>query len=76
MTDGRDTLSGLDELLDRAVAAINHADRATATKLAGQVLTVDRDNADAADLLAAPGPTRRVGGGRTVGAQRVRPRRT
>ncbi len=63
MTDGRDkspqcadpwTLSALDELLDRAVAAINRGDRATATKLAGQVLTVDRDNADAAGLLEAP----------------------
>jgi class 3 adenylate cyclase/tetratricopeptide (TPR) repeat protein len=36
------------------VAAINRGDRATATKLAGQVLTVDRDNTDAAGLLAAP----------------------
>jgi hypothetical protein len=35
VTDGRDTLSGLYELLDRAVAAINHGDRATASKLAG-----------------------------------------
>jgi class 3 adenylate cyclase/tetratricopeptide (TPR) repeat protein len=54
VTDGSDTLSALDELLDRAVAAINRGDRATATKLAGQVLTVDGDNTDAASLLAAP----------------------
>jgi hypothetical protein len=69
VTDSRDTSSALDELLDRAVAAINDGDRATATKLAGQVVTVDRDNADAADLLAAPGPTRR-GRGNGDGARR------
>jgi hypothetical protein len=34
-------------LLDRAVAAINRGDRVTATALAGQVLAVDRGNADA-----------------------------
>ena len=44
----------IDELLDRAVRAINAGDRATATTLAGQVLAVDRDNAEAEDLLAAP----------------------
>ena len=47
--------ASIDELLDRAVAAINRGDRAAATALAGQVLAVDRDNADAEDLLAAPG---------------------
>ena len=44
----------IDELLDRAVRAINAGDRATATTLAGQVLAVDRDNAEAEDLLTAP----------------------
>lgn len=45
----------IDALIDRAVAAINRGDRVTATALAGQVLAVERDNADAEDLLAAPG---------------------
>jgi class 3 adenylate cyclase/tetratricopeptide (TPR) repeat protein len=64
VTDGRDELARgadptaltawLDELLDRAVTAINRGDRATAATLAGQVLTLDRDNTDAADLLEAP----------------------
>jgi hypothetical protein len=39
--------ASIDELLDRAVAAINRGDRVTATALAGQVLAVDRGNADA-----------------------------
>jgi class 3 adenylate cyclase len=47
--------ASIDELLDRAVAAINRGDRAAATALAGQVLAVDRGNADAEDLLTAPG---------------------
>src|SRR6476646_10074627 len=47
--------ASIDELLDRAVAAINRGDRAAATALAGQVLAVDRGNVDAYDLLAAPG---------------------
>jgi class 3 adenylate cyclase/tetratricopeptide (TPR) repeat protein len=47
--------ASIDELLDRAVAAINGGDRDAATALAGQVLAVDRDNADAEDLLTAPG---------------------
>jgi hypothetical protein len=42
----------VDELLDRAVAAINRGDRVTATALAGQVLSADERNADAEDLLA------------------------
>ncbi len=46
--------ASIDELLDRAVAAINRGDRATATALAGAVLAVDEGNADAEDLLAAP----------------------
>ncbi|MDQ1556760.1 MAG: hypothetical protein QOI02_1762, partial [Actinomycetota bacterium] len=44
----------IDELLDRAVQAINRGDRATADALAGQVLAVDRSNVDAEELLAAP----------------------
>lgn len=46
--------ASIDELLDRAVAAINRGDRATATALAGQVLVADSANAEAEDLLAAP----------------------
>jgi class 3 adenylate cyclase/tetratricopeptide (TPR) repeat protein len=46
--------ASIDELLDRAVAAINRGDRVTATALAGQVLAVDSANAEAEDLLAAP----------------------
>src|SRR6476659_6206890 len=46
--------ASIDELLDRAVAAINRGDRATATALAGQVLAADGANAEAEDLLAAP----------------------
>jgi class 3 adenylate cyclase/tetratricopeptide (TPR) repeat protein len=46
--------ASIDELLDRAVRAINEGDRATATTLAGQVLSVDRGNPEAEDLLAAP----------------------
>lgn len=44
----------IDELLDRAVQAINTGDRATASALAEQVLTLDHANQDAEDLLAAP----------------------
>ena len=47
--------ASIDELLDRAVAAINRGDRAAATALAGQVLSADERNADAEDLLAARG---------------------
>src|SRR3984893_12549431 len=47
--------ASIDELLDRAVAAINRGDRATATALAAQVLDADSANAEAEDLLAAPG---------------------
>ncbi len=46
--------ASIDELLDRAVRAINEGDRATATTLAGQVLSVDHNNPEAEDLLAAP----------------------
>lgn len=54
--DRRQHLSGgsIDELLDRAVAAINRGDRASAAALAGQVLADDNANAEAEDLLAAP----------------------
>ena len=46
--------TSIDELLERAVRAVNEGDRATATTLAGQVLAVDRGNPEAEDLLAAP----------------------
>jgi hypothetical protein len=46
--------ASINELLDRAVRAINDGDRATANTLAGQVLSVDRGNPEAEDLLAAP----------------------
>jgi class 3 adenylate cyclase len=44
----------IDELLDRAVQAINSGDRLTASVLANQVLAVDSGNRDAEDLLATP----------------------
>ncbi|MBI3228340.1 MAG: AAA family ATPase [Mycolicibacterium cosmeticum] len=43
----------VDRLLDRALAALAEGDRDTANRLAGEVLAVDRNNADAEDLLAA-----------------------
>jgi class 3 adenylate cyclase/tetratricopeptide (TPR) repeat protein len=43
----------IDELLDRAVRAINRGDREAASALAGQVLAVDRGNIEAEDLMAA-----------------------
>ena len=46
--------ASIDELLDRAVAAINRGDRAAAAALAGRVLAADSSNAEAEDLLAAP----------------------
>lgn len=54
---------GVDELLDRALRALAEGHRATANRLAEQVLAVDRHNADAEDLLAAPadpGEIRRI----------------
>jgi hypothetical protein len=45
----------IDDLLDRAVRAINQGDRKTADALAGQVLAVDGGNPDAEELLGAPG---------------------
>ncbi len=53
MSPGK-TGASIDELLDRAVRAVNAGDRATAAALAGQVLAVDRGNAEAEDLLTAP----------------------
>ena len=47
--------ASVDELLDRAVAAINRGDRMAATALAGQVLAADEGNAEAEDLLSVPG---------------------
>jgi class 3 adenylate cyclase/tetratricopeptide (TPR) repeat protein len=46
--------ASIDDLLDRAVAAINRGDRETATALAGRVLAADSENTEAEDLLAAP----------------------
>ena len=43
----------IEELLDRAVHALNRGDAATAKKLAAKVLAVDRDNPEAEDVLAA-----------------------
>ncbi len=44
----------IDELLDRAFKALNSGERDAAHRFAEQVLAIDRDNADAEDLLAAP----------------------
>lgn len=44
----------VDDLLDRAVEAINRGDRPTADALAEQVLAVDASNLEAGELLAAP----------------------
>jgi class 3 adenylate cyclase len=44
--------ASIDEMLDRAVRAINHGDHATANALAGQVLAADHGNPEAEDLLA------------------------
>ena len=55
--------SSIDELLDRAVAAINRGDRTTASSLAQRVLATDKVNIDAEDLLATsddPGEIRRL----------------
>jgi hypothetical protein len=54
----------INDLLDQAVRALNQGDRPTADALADQVLQVDRGNADAEELLAAPadsGELRRCG---------------
>ena len=48
------TGDSIDDLLDRAVGAINRGDRAVASALADQVLAVDHRNAEAEDLLRAP----------------------
>src|SRR6185312_5444825 len=45
--------ASINELLDRAVRAINSGDRAAASALAGQVLAVDEGNTEAEDLLVA-----------------------
>jgi class 3 adenylate cyclase len=46
--------ASIDELLDKAVAAINLGDQRAASVLAGQVLEIDWGNPEAEDLLAAP----------------------
>jgi class 3 adenylate cyclase len=48
-----DSSASINDLLDRAVRAINEGDRATANTLAAEVLSVDRGNPEAEDLLAA-----------------------
>ena len=53
MNDSPESAS-VDELLDRAVQAINCGDRATADALAEQVLSVDSNNAEAEELLGSP----------------------
>ncbi|MUL82196.1 AAA family ATPase [Mycobacterium sp. CBMA247] len=45
--------ASIEALIDRAVAALNTGDRATAAELADQILATDRGNTDAEDLLAA-----------------------
>lgn len=52
-----DRRASIDDLLDRAVFAINSGDRTAATALASEVLAIDGANADAEDLLAAPDDT-------------------
>jgi class 3 adenylate cyclase len=52
----------IDELLDRAVAAMNRGDRTEAHELAGAVLAADTANNDAADLLAEADSGREPGG--------------
>src|ERR1700742_4564021 len=49
---GRNPGTSIDEMLDRAVAAINSGDRATASALAGQVLAADGANPEAEELLS------------------------
>ena len=64
-TDGEARPEGeasIDELLDRAVAAINRGDRVTATALAAQVLAAESANAEAEDLLARRAIRVRSGG--------------
>ncbi len=52
-----DRHASIDDLLDRAVYALNSGDREAATALAGEVLAIDDTNTDAEDLLAAPDET-------------------
>ncbi|KWX67566.1 adenylate/guanylate cyclase domain-containing protein [Mycobacterium sp. NAZ190054] len=49
-----DVPTPIDDLLNRAVQAINRGDRRTADALADQVLAADDGNQDAEDLLTAP----------------------
>jgi len=44
----------IDDLLDRAVRALNRGDKAAADELACRVLAVDEANVEAEELLAAP----------------------
>ena len=52
-----DRRASIDDLLERAVSAINSGDRTSAAFLAGEVLAMDGANLDAEDLLAAPDDT-------------------
>jgi len=52
-----DRRASIDDLLDRAVYALNSGDREAATVLAGEVLAIDDTNTDAEDLLASPDET-------------------
>jgi class 3 adenylate cyclase/tetratricopeptide (TPR) repeat protein len=49
-----DRKSSIEDLLDRAAAAVSRGDREAALTLAGRVLEVDQSNAEAEDLLAVP----------------------
>jgi class 3 adenylate cyclase len=52
-----DRRASIDDLLDRAVYALNSGDREAATALVGEVLAIDGTNTDAEDLLGAPDET-------------------
>ena len=52
VSEGR--VASIDELLDRAVAAINRGDRVAASALADQVLAVDGGNAEAEEPAHRP----------------------
>jgi class 3 adenylate cyclase/tetratricopeptide (TPR) repeat protein len=54
VTDPAASRPTIDDLLDRAIRAINSGDRAAADELASRVLAVDQANVEAEELLAAP----------------------
>jgi class 3 adenylate cyclase/tetratricopeptide (TPR) repeat protein len=57
MTDATNRAEPIDQLLDRAVGALNRGDVATARELAEQVLAADASNTDAAALLDVGSPS-------------------